>query len=327
MTSFKKPRVLKRKNIKRRTGAKAQSTQIMALTKQVSSMTKENYERIRTSWRMLRKPLGYATSATATSFICPIPYVMCDPLGTAPTAANKYWADNNMPIPVPGQTVQTFYQKRLVFGYSDQAANTNRIYHTGASLRYQLETNEPSYSKINLFLIKCKKKQADQLTIDRQLNGTAAGSFPGSGGNLALDVDYTTYAPSAPAGIPATNETIFGAELNSKYYTVLWKRECCLSHPNGTSIEQTVRTSNTNPANNAVVCSGKIKIPGQGVIKNVSRLTQQTDNKSAPAMESSLLDQRNEDCLYLVAIHNDATSDGQSVKLSLVCTDYYNAVV
>ena len=42
----RKPRVLKRKNIKRRTGARAQSKQIVALSKQVSSLTKSQYETV-----------------------------------------------------------------------------------------------------------------------------------------------------------------------------------------------------------------------------------------------------------------------------------------
>ena len=46
----RKPRVLKRKNIKRRTGAKAQSKQIAAVTKQVTALTKTQYETVQTTY-------------------------------------------------------------------------------------------------------------------------------------------------------------------------------------------------------------------------------------------------------------------------------------
>jgi len=321
----KKPKVLKRKNIKRKTSAGAQAKQIAALSTQVALIQKENYEKVRTSWRMLRKPIGFATSLTATAFMCPIPYSMCDPLGTQPVSSNKYWADNNMPI--AGSGLQERYEKRMVFGYSPQATNTNKVYHTGGKLRWQIETNEPSYTKVSLFLIRPKKNQADQLTVDRRLDGAAAGSYPGSAGFLTTDVDFTTYAPSAPGGVPATNETTFGAEINRKFFDVLYKREIALSHPGASSIQNTTQANNTSPANNALVASGSITIPAGGVILNTGSGTQTVDDRSAPAFESSFLDQRNEQGLYLVAIHNDSTADTQSVKLSLICTDYYNAVV
>lgn len=318
---YKKPKVLKRKNVKRRTGAKAQSTQILALTKSLSSLTKENYENIRTSWRMLRKNIGGTFSTIPTAYVCPLPYAVCDPLGTGPTTGPRFFADNNMNGP------QTQYNKRLVFGYSNQAVNASKIYHTGGRLRYQIETNEPSYSRLTLAVIKPKKKEADQLTEDRNLKNFAAASYAGSAANLQTDLDFTSFAPPAPAGVPTTNETTFGAEINTKYWSVVSRREIALCHPNATSIEQTAKSGNTNPLNNSLVATGTIRLPAGGVIENTEISTTTIDDKSSPAMEVNLIDQRNENSCYLVIIHNDGTADGQSIKLSAICTDYYKAVV
>jgi len=50
MTLKKKPKVLKRKNIKRKTGAKSQAKQITALSSQLTKLTKTQYETIQTVW-------------------------------------------------------------------------------------------------------------------------------------------------------------------------------------------------------------------------------------------------------------------------------------
>lgn len=315
-----KPKVLKRKNIRRRTGARSQSKQILALTRSVSKITKENFERIRTCWQINEKAVGSALTGI-TSYICPIPYAPMDPLGTSPVQSQQFWADNNMPT---GTVGQTFFKKRLVFGYSEAAANAGKIYHTGGILRYQILTTEPSYTKLTLALVKPKKLQADQISADRNLKAIASGSYPGSGSFLVKDTDFTSYEP--PGSL--STSTTFGCEINTKYWTVIKKREIAMSGPVVFTAANLVRvTPITNPKNTSLVATGSFRLPAGGMIKNVSQGTQSVDNKSSPALENGYLDSRNEDCCYLVALHNDSVIDGQTVTISAVVNDYYKAVV
>lgn len=280
----RKPKVLKNRNVRRNTGARAQSKQIQALSKTVTKLTKENYERIRTCWQIDKKALGISGTGLA-AYICPIPYAPMDPLGTSPVVSQQLWADNNMLG--PGSAGQLFFKKRLVFGYSEAAANTSKIYHTGGVIRYQILTTEPSYTKLTLALIKPKKNQSDQISADRNLKASAAGSYAGSGAFLVPDTDYTTYSPPGVT----TSETTFGAELNTKYWTVISRREVAMSNPLVFTSASLVRTTPvTNTKNNSLVATGRMKIPAAGVIKNVSQGTQQVDNRSAPALETAYLD-------------------------------------
>ncbi len=66
MAIKRKAKVLRRNNIKRRTGGKAQSKQIMALSKQVSSLTKRSYVSVTTKW--IRNNLNYQKGFVAVAF-------------------------------------------------------------------------------------------------------------------------------------------------------------------------------------------------------------------------------------------------------------------
>jgi len=311
-----KPKTLKRRNIKKRTGAKAQSKQIMSLSKQVTSLTKTNFEKLRTVWQMNSKPITTALTAGTSAFVCPIPYSPCDVLSNSPVVGSTTWADNAM------NEEQTIYQKRMVFGYSDQGVNSNLLYHTGGKLQYQIYTNEPSYTKLGMFLVRPKKKVADQLITDRKLKG---GTTPGSEGFLIKDVDFTVHNGQ---GTQSQVSTTFGSEINRKYWDVLYSREIAMSHPLGSGFQNNASANNTNPANNALVASGTIRVPAGGNIKNVSYQTQtEPANKSAPAIQQQFLDQRNEDSCYLIIIHNDVLIDNQTVDIGLVVNDYYKASV
>jgi len=318
-----KPKVLRTKNIKRKTSGRDQAKQIASLSRELTKINKEQTERIRTVWQIDKKAIGTAASNKPTCYLCPIPYALCDPLGQAPVLTYSNWSDNNMSI----TTGQTTYKKHLVFGHSEASANANKIYHTGGKLRYQIVTSEPAYSKLCLFLVKPKSKQADQLVLDRQLKGSAVGGNPGSSAFMIQDVDYTVYTPPTTGGIPTSNDTTFGAEINRKYWDVIYKREIALSHPGGKTFAGNINPANTNPKNNAVVASGTIKLPAAGVIVNKSQATQTVGTKSAGAMECSLLDSRNESDYTLVCIHNDATADLEKIELSMIVNDYYRAVV
>lgn len=313
---YKKPRALRKKNIRRKTGARSQAKQISALSTQVSKIGKDNYENIRTSWSRENLPIGNVI--LADPYICPIPYVMCDPTGTSPVAGSQSWTDN-----VTSASQPTF-NKRMVFGYSDAAENSNKIYHTGGILRYQIWTSEPSFTKLGLYLIRPKKKVSDQLVLDRSFKKSPVlGGPAGALCSLTDDVDYTVHT-SATA---TQTNTFYGSEINRKYWDVLYHREIALTHPLAVGFATNASANNTSPANNALTASGSIKIPAGGLIKNVSVNTQEVAPKTATAFETQYLDQNNDRGCYLVGIHNDLTVDAQTLDLGFIVTDYYKAAV
>jgi len=314
----RKPNVLKKKNIMRKKGATSQAKQIDALSRSLSKMNRVQYERIRTFWQRDSLPVG-SGGAIATNYICPVPYALCDPNAESPLAPNSQrWSDNR------AIASQPYFTKRLVFGRSQAADNSNCIYHTGGILRYQVTTTEPSYTKATIMLIKPKRNQAAQLVIDRDLKTTPTGGYSGGNSRLYRDIDYTVHS-----GQGGPNDTWFGAEINSKYWTTLYKREVGLGSIKDTSASSVQRvTPVENPKNNSLIATGKIRLPAGGVIKAVGYATQQSaTDPDVQAMEQQYIDQRPEDTCYLVVVNNDLTIDGQNLSMGFCVTDYYKAVV
>ena len=308
-----KPRALK--NVRRKTGAQAQAKQIAALSRQVTNINKEQTDNIRTCWQRNNLPIG-SGGIIASPYICPIPYALCDPLGASPVAGATIWSDNRVIASQPT------FSKRLVFGYAEAAASSNKIYHTGGRLRYTVYTTEPSYTKLTICLIRAKKNQADQLITDRGFKQTGTSGSAGSAAQLHDDVDYTVHN-----GAGGVNDTWYGAEINRKYWDVLYSRELALSSPKDLTASSYVRTTpNTRPMNTSLVASGTIKLPAAGMVTAVGYATTQNESP-ATAMEQQFLDQRNEDSVYLVAINNDLQVDAENVSMGFVVTDYYKAVV
>ncbi len=120
---FRKRSVLKRKNIRRRTGAKAQSKQISALTSKVNKITRQQYETVQTVWNRNNLSVDDLIGGT-TAYICPLPKSMCNCFGqttlqTAGEADQRLsWADNL------GIAAQPILQKKFPFSAPHQQHET-----------------------------------------------------------------------------------------------------------------------------------------------------------------------------------------------------------
>jgi len=312
----RKPRVLRGKNIKRRTGDKAQSKQIMALSKQVSSLTRRSYDSCATKW--IRNNLSVETAGGAGyAYICPIPYAPCNPTGAATGAAPTPFTDNL------SLASQPTYTKQIIFGISQEAQTSNEIHHTGGKIRYQLINSEPSLTKLGLFLIRPKKKLADQLIKDRLLKqGSTLNPTLGFAGFLNQGLDYEVHN-----GTGGNVNTMFGSQINTKYWDVLYKREITMGHANATGFTANVNPANTRPANNSIIATGTIKLPAGGVIKNSAVASQTGLRPEATGWEVEYGDQTNENSCYLVCINNGAKVDGETITLGFMATDYYKVSV
>lgn len=318
--TFRRKRTLSRKNIYKRKSSGAQAKQIATLARSVRKINRENTEKVVTTWS--RSQLSIQTLATSGyPYVCPIPYNCMDPNDTqAPgTGVTTKWRDN-LAI-----AAQPYFTKQLQFGHSASALNSNRMVHTGGTLKWQMASTEPDYSKVTLALLRPKKAVADQLTADRQLLGD--GSVPygpkGSSGQGGLNIgeDYSVHLANLSASdAPAT---YFGTTFNRKYWDVLYQREVAFGHPNAQGFTQNVNANNASPANNATIATGTIKIPAGGNITSVSRSSSDTDE----AMQLGLLDQRNENALYLVAIQNGVSADLEQITMAFIVMDYYKATV
>ncbi len=155
---FKKPTVLKRKNIKRKTGAKAQSKQIMTLSKQMTKLTKTQFETVQTVWN--RNDLSVDSLAGGTTaYICPLPKSMCNVYGqtTLETQGNPDqrlpWSDNL------GIAAQPQYKKGSIFGSSTAARESPEAHHTGGVLKWRMVSEEPTFSTYSIFVISPKRNK------------------------------------------------------------------------------------------------------------------------------------------------------------------------
>lgn len=315
MTAFKKKTVLKRRNVKRKTGARAQSKQILALSSKVNKLTSVSYDKVRTRWQRNNLPIEKA--ASTAPLIIPIPYTMNDPLASGPMA-QRLWSDSNV------NASQPTYSKQIVFGRSSAAVQSNCAHHTGGKIKYQFVCNEDdNLVKISMFLISPKSKLADQLVKDRLMKETGLTSYPGSQSKLEPELDFTVHN-----GTGGSSNTYFGAEINPKYWTTHYKREITFNHPGSTNHSTTVTPANTNPANNARTASGTIRIPAGGRLMGAQIANQTTtSNPSSKVMEVCYPDQTNEKGCYLVIIGNGSSADVETVDLGLLVLDYYKVEV
>lgn len=317
----KKPKTLKRKNIVRKTGAKSQSKQIYALSKQISSLTKSNYESVTTVWNRPSLPCETAVGGVI-AYICPIPISMCNVYSqnTVLTSGDDdqrlQWTDNL------ALAAMSNFRKSPLFGSSVNARDSPEVTHMGSTIKYRFINEEPSFSTYTIFLISAKSRQANQLVVDRQLkNGTALNTTNGSAGSLTQGIDYITHPD------------VLGTDINRKYWNVHYKRSINFSHPGATNLVTNVNPANTNTRNNALIAEGTIRVPAGGVIRCFN--TQDSEIEGSPvrgfrklsASQLGMVDENNSKTCFLIVINNGVSADTESVKLSFIVKDRYKAVV
>lgn len=288
----------------------------MALTRQVSSITKRSFARVATKWIRQNLPVE-TTGGGGFAYICPIPYAPCNPSGAGTQNPPTTWTDNL------SLAAQPSYTKQVIFGIAAEAQNSNEIYHTGGQIRWQMNSNEPQFTKMGLFLIRPKRKMADQLVKDRLLKqGSVLNPTLGFAGYLNKGLDYEVHE-----GTGSGPTTYFGSQINRKYWDVLYSREVAFSHPGGGAMAPNVNPANTNPKNNSVTASGTIKLPAGGMLKNAAVASQLGPTPQAAGWEVEYGDQTNETGCFLVCINNGVSADLQSISLGFMVTDYYKAAV
>jgi len=308
----KKPKVLKKKNVKRRTSAQAQSKQILALSKQVSTLTKRTKSTFATTYQRDSIAID-STTGSATCFICPLPYNPCDPYETFITNSANTWGDNLY------NANNNKYKKKCMFQPPATVQISQEMYHTGGTIKWQMTSNEPAYSKVTLALISPKAKYADQLLIDR---GMQTGIQPGANAEWVFGTDYICHNGTGNSASPST---YFGTTINRKLWTVHKIKEVAFSHPGGINMASNVNPANTSPMNNATVATGSWKIPAGHLVANVSDRQDGATDGAVAAIQAGILDAKQEKMVYLVAIQNGAKIDGEMISLGFQVTDYYTA--
>lgn len=313
----KKPRTLRTKNIKRKTGARAQSKQIVQLSKSITKLKRSNYETVCTIWN--RNNLGIDTVAGGVNaYLCPIPISMCNTFSqnTVLTQGDAdqrlQWSDNL------GIAAQPTYRKNPLFGSSEAARDSPEVTHTGTYINYRLICEEPSFSTYSIFLIRPKKRHATQMVTDRQLKN---GTINGRDGFLRQGVDFITHPD------------VMGTEINTKFWDVLYKREWNFGHPGSTSQNRTASANNAHPLNNAIIATGRMKVPGGTVIRNQNVMPMEDDGspdmgfKKASASQIGFVDEPAAATAYIAIVNDGSSADADVVKLSLLVHDYYKATV
>lgn len=314
----KKPKVLRRSNIKKKTGNKQQSKQIMALTRQMNSLTKTTSTRFCTVWQRNILPID-TTIPTGKAYVCPMPYAPCNPFVSTQTGSSRLFSDN---LAIASQP--SFF-KNMLFQAPVSIKNCSKIYCNGGTIKWQMNSIEPAYSKVTLALIQPRRQEADQITNNRGLKGVS-GAGPGSAANLVYDVDYTCHDGSGGSGAPST---YFGTLFNKKLWRVHYYREVAFSSPGSPSapdVNPDIEPANTSPKNNAVIATGSIRLPKGKMIQNRLLRSDGATNQTTNAIETGFTDSRNEDECYLVAIQNGASADGETINLGFRVLNYYTAL-
>lgn len=319
----KKPKILKKKRIMRKTGAKSQARQIASLSTQVSRLNKSQYENGSLVWIRSNLPID-SLAGGIQAYVCPVPITPGNPFyqdvygAAVGSGARIRWADS---LHLGGAST-SFMEKFPLFGFSDNARNSHEWNHVGGTLKYRIESTEPSFSTYSLFLVRAKSRQSDQLISDRGLKNTVGTSYPGSAGKLSELDDYVTHP------------TLMGTDLNTKYWTILAKRSINFGHPGSTAIATNTNPANTNPRNNSVVVEGTIRLPKGGVIRSTAKALTTTGGVGGTINPSPLnasqvgfLDEDNSKTCYLVIVNNGVSADLETVTMSLLVKDHYKIAV
>lgn len=317
----RRPKKQKPKHIRRNTGARAQSKQIQSLSRSVNKLTKSQYENVCTTWNRPNLSIDLLTGGT-NAYICPIPISMCNVFGQNTTVTQGdadqriQWTDNL------ALAAMDNFRKSPLFGSSENARDSPEYTHMGSYIRWRLINAEPSFSTYSIFLLQPKKREATQLTTDRQLkNGTTLNSTNGAAANFTEGVDYITHPD------------VLGTTINTKYWKVLYKKEVNFSHPNGNSFNRTISANNWSTRNNAIIQEGTIKVPGGTTIRNFNRTPyEETSSPVLGFMKTSasqigFVDEPNHATCYLAIVNNGASADGETINLSMLTRDYYKVVV
>jgi len=313
----KKSRALKSRNIKRRTGAKAQSKQISAISRQLNTLTKRQFAKVHTVWQRNMLTIDN-TLGGVQCYVCPIPYAPGNPAGASQPGGPVVWTDN---LSIASQPTFT---KRAIFGVAREAATSNEIYHTGGCIKWQVISNEPTFAKYYLYLIRPKKNMADQLVKDRMLKqGTALNPTLGKASALTADLDYVVHSEGA-------GTTVFGAQVNRKYWDVLYTKEITLGSNNAGDRTQNINyNAPGSAALTALTDRGTIPLPAGGFLKNAAAASQTGTGNSgqATSWEVGYGDQENESGCFLICINNGVSVDAEDTKLGFIVHDYYKACV
>lgn len=319
--SRKTRKVLRRKNIKRRTGARAQSKQIAALSSQVSKLTHRQFEPVMLGWQRPTANIDLVAGGT-NAYVLPIPITPNNPTSQingvmSGTDAPLRWSDNR------GMSSANYFTKSPMFGISASARSSPEWIHTGSTLKYRLQTNEPSFSTYSVFLVQARSRQADQLISDRRLKNQTTGSYPGSASTFNEGSDFITH------------QDVMGTMFNKKYWKVLYHRDINFSVPGVTAVKTTNvdLKGGADTRDNTVLKEGSCRIPAGGSIKCFN--TMPYKNPSSPALgreapnaiQLGYLDEDTSKTCYFVIVNNGVSADMESCSLSTLVLDRYKAVV
>lgn len=315
----KKPKVLRRKNIRRKKSATSQSKQIAALTTQVSKLNAVQYESVMLAWQRPKANIDTVTGTTG-AYVLPIPITPNNPYAQHDALAlnaQLKWSDNRL------MSSAQYFQKMPVFGSSTSARNSSQWFHTGSTLKWRLQTNEPSFATYSVFLIQAKKRQADQLISDRKMKNSVTASWPGSAAQLEEQVDFITH------------QNVFGTHINKKYWKVLGHRVVNFSVPNVTDFKEVNADmqGGARGTRNTVLHEGTFRVPAGGSIRCFNKMPLVDESSPAlgriPALASTVgyLDEDTSKTCYLVIVNNGVSIDGETTELSTLTLDHYKAVV
>lgn len=320
MPLIRKSKHLKKNRIKRRTNARAQSTQIAALSNQVQKLTKQQYENVMLSWIRPTANIDLTLPGAVNAYVLPIPITPNNPYGLADAngaTAQLKWSDNRV------MANAAYFQKTPVFGSSLPARESHEWIHTGSTIKWRLQTNEPTFSTYSVFLIQAKSRQADQLISDRKLKNSIASGSPGSASALEAFTDFVTH------------QDCFGTMINKKYWKILGSRQVNFSVPGVIDIKETNADlqGGADTRSNTVLQEGTFKIPAGGSIKNVGCMpftdiqSPALGRRPSPASTIGYLDEDTSKTCYLVIVNNGVSSDLETTSLSTLTLDKYKVVV
>ena len=342
----------RRTPIKRRTTTKrSRSTKIATLTRRVNALTRATWVPYKLQWNRPRLSFayGYLPGDANKTPAANAPFVYICPLPVAPSVqqpAQQYgstnprgiWSDNGCGANVTNGMNRWVFQKGRTFNTSTNALEGGLCKHVGSTITVRITQSQRNMQQYTVCLMSVKKDVADQMSLQRALqyyegdqttlSATNRPRAPGFNAALNEGEDFVALGDQANLqGQYAEADPVHSVMINKQIWKVHQRRKFTLGYNTTSQSPSTTSTQmmTGNEAQQPNLATMTLRIPGQGVLRYVSK----PDDKTVQATELGYHQQQSEQAYFLVIFGKNgntaptAENDNNQPKLSIQALDSY----
>lgn len=340
----------RRRTVKKRSTIKRRRTPtVKTLARRVNSLTRATWAPYTLQWSRPRLPFtwGYdPADSTKTPvpnapfvYLCPIPVAPSVQFPSQASGANNprgAWSDNGCGATVAGGLNRFVFGKGRTFIQSTNTTESGLCKHVGTTVTYRITQTQRDMQQYTVMLLSIKKDVADQMSLQRSLQyfqgdqttGSSTNFIEAPGYKAELDEseDYIALGDQKPTGSTsfANVDPVHSVMINKQIWKVHYRKKFTLGFNtfNGPISDTSTQMSTGNAAQQPNLATGSVRVPGQGILRYVSKIQDKTVN----AQELNYANQQSEQVFLLAIFGKNPASIADlnnMPKLSLQALDSY----